>query len=202
MVVVLGGVSILLFGPETVRTYLDLPRPDHAWRGSRPPAPLPRHYRPFAWFHQIPPLRQAIQAGLLVVAVILAVLGAADEQPSVFALGCVTVPLVAPTADTLTLVVAIPGVLVAGLSESRRGGHLSIVFGSSLAILLSVYTVRLVRDYGPTYAPDLPWEAVRTLLVLQPATIGLLGVFSLCLVRISTACNWPYTPKVLTSSHP
>lgn len=96
----------------------------------------------------------------------------------------VAVPLVAPTANTLTLVLAVPGLVVALVLEYRERGRPALVVASVLAVQSSVYLVRTVGVYGPTKRPELPWQLAATVFVVQPATVGLLAVFGLCVRRV------------------
>jgi hypothetical protein len=123
----------------------------------------------------------AVQVGLLAVATGTALLvrrTASDAE--LFAFGCVAVPLVAPTATDLTLVVALPGLLVALVTEWRRGGRASLVLASLLAVHLGVYSVRLFLRYGPAHLPVADWRSLGVALVwVHPATAGLLAVSGL-----------------------
>ncbi|WP_276259735.1 glycosyltransferase family 87 protein [Haloglomus litoreum] len=180
----LAVAGLALFGPATTREYVDVLTAGNAWGAPRPPAALPRHYRPFAWFERFPPWRTLLRVGILLTALSTALAATADERATAFAMGCVTVPLAAPSADTLTLLVAVPGLLVAGLTESRRHGYPAVVLVGALGVQTSVYAVRVLRHYGPTYIPGMPWALVRPFVVLQPGTAGLLAVFGLCVVRV------------------
>jgi len=175
--------SLLLFGPETVRAYAGVLARGEAWGGARPVSGLSRHYRPFA---RLPETRTAIQAALLAVAAVTALLARPGDEQLAFGMGCVAVPLVAPSADTLTLLVAGPGLLVVFLVEWRRDGRPAVVLAGALAVQTSVYFVRVLVQYGPEYAPGLPWASARTVVVVQPATVGLLAVFWLCVWRLWT----------------
>ncbi len=102
-----GAAGLLWFGRATTETYLAGLSPANAWRAPRPPDRLRWHYRPLAPLGRVA-WRRAAQAGFLAFAVLSALRASAAERPAAFALGCVAVPLVAPSADTLTLVVAVP----------------------------------------------------------------------------------------------
>lgn len=180
----LAVAGLALFGPATTREYVDLLTAGNAWGAPRPPAALPWHYRPFAWFERFPPWRTVLRGGVLLVSLSTALAAAEGERAMAFAMGCVTVPLAAPSADTLTLLVAVPGLLVAGLCEYRRDGYPAVVLAGAIGVQTSVYAVRVLRHYGPAYVPGVPWEAVRGLVILQPGTVGLLAVFGLCVVRV------------------
>ena len=99
-------------------------------------------------------------------------------------LGLVFIPLVAPTANTLTLVLAIPGLVVALLLELRAAGRPDVVLGSVFVLHWSVYAVRTVGTYGPNKLPGLPWAAVESVLLVHPATVALAAVFGLCVWRV------------------
>ncbi len=115
-----------------------------------------------------------MQVGLLVAAVGTVWLTrrtTSDADP--FAFDCVVVPLVAPTATELTLAVALPGLLVALVTEWRRAGRVSVAH-------LGVYTVRPFLRYGPAHAPVLDWRALGVAVVwVHPSTVGLLAVSGL-----------------------
>lgn len=187
----LAGVTLLvagvvLFGVGPSATYLDILRTGTAGRVPRPPAPLPRHYRSFAWFDQYPPWRTMLRGVILLVAIVTAGVARDDEREMAFAMGCVTVPLVAPSANTLTLVIALPGLIVAGISEFRRNGRPAMVLAGAIGVQSSVYFVRILRQYGPRYVPAVPWDAIRPVVLLQPGTVGLLAVFGLCVYRVGS----------------
>lgn len=122
-----------------------------------------------------------MQVGLLVAAVGTVWLTrrtTSDADP--FAFDCVVVPLVAPTATELTLAVALPGLLVALVTEWRRAGRVSVVMGSVSVAHLGVYTVRPFLRYGPAHAPVLDWRALGVAVVwVHPSTVGLLAVSGL-----------------------
>jgi alpha-1,2-mannosyltransferase len=185
------GIGLLAFGPETHRRYLDVLLAGEGRNVRGVSEGLPRHFQPFFRF---PGARFSLQMGLLVLTAVVAV-GAAiaartgDEfaanrrrDAAVFALGVVAVPLVAP-ATTLTLVVAVPGLLVALLGEWHADGTPELVVVAVLLVQVNVHGLRLLRGYGPRNAPGLPWKALADLVVVQPATVGLLLVFGLLVVR-------------------
>lgn len=177
------GLGLALFGPATHLEYVDVLVAGNSWGAPRPDRPLPWHFRPYA---AVPGLRVPVRTVLLGVAASTALVGGREEQEAVFALGCVAVPLVARGADTLTLVVALPGLLVAGLREVRADGAPGLVLAGGLGVQTSVYSFRLLVHYGPTHVPVLPWAAMRRIAVVQPATAGLLCVFALCAARVWT----------------
>lgn len=178
--VALAG-SLLLLGVDSHRAYFDVLLAGKGW-GTGDPTRLPFHARPF---YRFPDVAMALRGGLLGVTVALALLAArVGEDARAFALGSVAIPLVAPTANTLTLVLAVPGLLVALLVEWRERGTPALVLGSVFAIHWSVYLVRWVSVYGPNKQPGLPWGTVERVLLVQPATVGLLAVFGLCAVRV------------------
>lgn len=175
------AVGLLAFGVDAHRAYLDVLVAGKGW-GAGADGSLPFHARPF---YRVPDLAPYLRAGLLAVAFAAALLAArVGADAHAFALGSVAVPLVAPTPNTLTLVLAVPGLLVALALEWREAGIPEVVLGAVLAVHGSVYLVRTVSVYGPGHAPGLPWELAAAALVVQPATVGLLAVFSLCVGRV------------------
>lgn len=173
--------SLLLFGVDAHRAYLDVLLAGKGW-GTGDPTGLPFHARPFYRFPDAAMVvRGLLLGGTLAIALLAARTG---DDARAFALGSVAIPLVAPTANTLTLVLAVPGLVVALLTEWRERGSPAVVLGSVLAIQWSVYLVRWVGVYGPNQYPALPWAAVERVLLVQPATVGLFAVFGLCAARI------------------
>lgn len=189
-------VGLLAFGVDAHREYLDVLRRGKGWGGGGGFGELPRKYQPL---FQFPGLQLPVQGALLGGAAVTALAGGAARAVGrgrfgrrslddvVFALGVVAVPLVAPAANSLTLAVAVPGLLVALIVEWRRGGRPGLVVLSILLVHANHYVLRLFYLYGPTHAEYLPWKrAGATLLVLQPATLGLLLVFGLLTWRVWT----------------
>lgn len=187
-------VGVLAFGVDAHREYLDVLRQGKGWGGGGGFGELPRKYQPF---FQFPGLQLPVQGALLGGAAVTALAAGAARAVGrgrfgyrslddvVFALGVVAVPLVAPAANSLTLAVAVPGLLVALIVEWRRGGRPGLVVLAILLVHANHYVLRLFYLYGPTHAGYLPWKRVgATLLVVQPATLGLLLVFGLLTWRV------------------
>lgn len=175
------GVGLVVFGVDTHRAYLDVLLAGKGW-GAGDPASLPFHAKPYYRFPDVAPVVRGLFLGIAVAGSLLA--ARVDADGWAFALGSVAIPLVAPTANTLTLVLAVPGLLVALLLELDADGTPGIVLASVLAIQASVYLVRTVDVYGPNQHPDVPWHLAESGLLVQPATVGLLAVFGLCTWRV------------------
>lgn len=179
--VALVGLGLLLFGVDAHRAYLDVLLAGKGW-GETDPSQLPEHARPYYRFPGVAPVARGLVLGVAVAAASLAARLGADARA--FAIGSVAIPLVTPTANTLTLVLAVPGLVVALLLEAREGGRPAVVLASVFAIHWSVYLARTVYVYGPTKLPGLPWRTVESVFLVQPATVGLLAVFGLCVSRV------------------
>ncbi|WP_255149679.1 glycosyltransferase family 87 protein [Halorarius halobius] len=175
------AVGVAAFGADAHGAYLEVLLAGDDSAGGDPSA-LPFHARPY---YRFPGVATVLRGSLLGVAVgASAVAARVGADARAFALGAVSIPLVAPGANTLTLVLAGPGLVVALATEWRASGRPGVVLGSILAVQVSVYLVRIVGIYGPMSHPGLPWGLVQHVLVVQPATLGLLAVFSLCVARV------------------
>lgn len=188
---VIGGFGIVLasvavFGVDPHREYLTILVRN--WHGSAEQIEvIPIRYDPFYRFPQLKGLLQVIILLIVTITAIITRVGTVSKRldMTVFALGIITIPLVAPSATTLTLVIAIPGLLVAGIAEWRAPtGQPSIIIGAVFLIQLSEYGARWLNFYGYWYFPGIAWTDLGSwLYVLQPATLGLLGVFSFLVIR-------------------
>jgi hypothetical protein len=170
------GLGLLLFGVDAHRAYVDVLLAGKGW-GDGDPTQVPFHARPYYRFPDLAPILRGLVLGVAIAAALLA--ARLDEAARAFTLGSVAIPLVAPTANTLTLVLAVPGLVVALLLERQEDGRPGVVLASVFAIHWSVYLVRTVGTYGPNNLPGLPWGAVESVLLVQPATLGLLAAFCL-----------------------
>ncbi|MFC7175625.1 glycosyltransferase family 87 protein [Halosegnis marinus] len=177
----LAVVSVAAFGPATHRTYLAVLLAGKGWGPAGDPTALPLHFRPFYRVPAADALRGVHLGAALGLSLVAARVGA---DARAVALGSLAVPLVAPTANTLTLVLALPGLLVALALEAREGGVPWLPALALVGVHGSVPLSRLVVRFGPNGAPALPWGAVERLLVVQPATVALAAAFWLCGYRI------------------
>ena len=177
----LVGLGLLVFDVETHRAYLDVLVAGKGW-GEGDPTQVPFHARPYYRFPAVAPVVRGLVLGVTVAVALLAT--RVDEGARAFAVGSVAIPLVAPTANTLTLVLAVPGLVVASLLELRSEGRPDLVLGSVFVLHWSVYAVRTVGEYGPDTLPGLPWAAVESVLLVHPATVALAVVYGLCVWRV------------------
>lgn len=197
-VAILGG-SLLVFGPEYHRQYLDV-----LWWGAnkgaktRPPSLwLPPYYRPIHWL-EVPPGYwpsgwPQLPTFLRYAAVVAVALGSAlaiDADLEVFALGAAAMPLLAPVTYAYYFVATLPAVILLVTTELRRvAGRPAVpVLGAVLVgfhgPLLGLIVVQL-----PKYVPAL--RAVKPLFWAQPGLWGNLLLVGIAGVRVTEAVDVP-----------
>lgn len=176
------AAGFLLFGPATHRAYLNVLLAGKGWGPAGDPSSLPVHFRPYYRFPAFAPILRGFLLGAAAGLALAAT--RVGSHARAFVVGTVTIPLVVPTANTLTLVLALPGILVALALEVREAGAPWLPLAALLSLQVSVPLSRTVTWLGPAELPGLPWRAVESVLVVQPATLGLLAVFWLCGYRV------------------
>jgi hypothetical protein len=176
----LAAVSLVVFGADVHRTYLDV----LAWGLSgggtvrQPELWLAPYFRPLF------PVRGEALAlrvgGSLAVAALAVVAGRADADHLSFALGTAAMPLLTPLPYTYYLVAAVPAMLVLLAVEIDRGagGRPFLVVVAAACLHAHAYGLKLVVTHFPDAGP-----AVHALL--QPGLWGLL-----LLVGLAVAAVW------------
>ncbi len=175
----LAGVSVLLFGIQPHRTYLEV----LAWgigrgTGSRPPTLwLPPYYRPLHWL----PGAQLVR-GLAVAGVIGAVVrGRPADHRIVFALGLTAFPLLTPLPYTYYFVALLPAVIILLAEEHRRDGRRWVPVLGLLLVHLHAYGLKFMVDVLPTVFP--PMRILSPYPIFQPGLWGNLLLFGVAFHR-------------------
>jgi alpha-1,2-mannosyltransferase len=195
---VLGAISLLVFGIDPHLTFLDVLRWGAEGGGSsrHPSLWLPPYYRPFYVISTVS-LPVSVDLTLLLRLGIAALISAvallsldADVEPETFALGVAAIPLLAPRTYAYYLAALLPaaGILIA--RELDRDGYpLVPVVGLFLAGVHS-YGLKLMVDHVPTWSTSLafvrewsPW--------LQPGLWGNLLLVGLATVRVAQVASVP-----------
>lgn len=198
---VLLVISIVVFGVDTHREYLDVLAWGKGWGDSRHPQVWgPAYYRPLYAVSE--PIGLAVRIAVAAAVTTLAVL-AADEgaDAETFALGVAAIPLVAPQVYTQDLAVFLPVVVVLLATElDRENGHpivpvvglwLAAVHAYGLYAIVNVLPDRLPRgEFLIDLAP-----------VLQPGLWAALLLAGLAAWRVAESAALPARWRTLTSAH-
>lgn len=185
--VVLVAVSLLVFGIDAHRTYLEVLK----WgfnRGadSRPPTLwLPPYYRPLHWL----PNSQWLRIGASVVVAGSALFAANSDAKTVFALGVSAFPLLTPHAYTYYFVALLPAVMILLAVEFDRNGYMIIPVVGLLLVHLHAHGLKFVIDSLPALFPEIEFFAPYWLL--QPGLWGNLLLVGLAFSRIAQGSIWP-----------
>ncbi|WP_324758414.1 glycosyltransferase family 87 protein [Haloarcula montana] len=187
--VVFVGASVLIFGVETHRTYLDV----LAWGvsqggGTRPPTLwLPPYYRPIHWL----PGAQALR--VLGSLAIIAVAGLTDwgSDRTLFALGVSAFTLLTPLPYTYYFVALLPAVVLLLAEELEADSYPALPVLGLLCIHLHAYGLNVLANYLPSVVP--PVQVLEPYFVLQPGLWGnllLVGTATLQIARDATLPEW------------
>lgn len=204
--VALLGVSLLVFGLEIHRTYVDvLAWGVHRSSGARSPAFwLAPYYRPIAWFDpsSLPiswlswPL--ALKAGASAAIVFGAVLAAPTADRETFALGVAAVPLLSPLTYAYYFVALLPAVVVLLAVEFERDGYPELPLVGFLLVHFHSYGLWFAVVYLPeTFPVVAEYRAFYPLL--QPGLWGnvlLVGLAAHRVARSVTIPEWLPHPKL------
>lgn len=181
-------VSLLVFGVETNRTYLEVLR----WglrvsETTRSPALWQSpYYRPLAWL----PGTVAIKVAASLAIAAGAVLARPTADRETFALGVAAVPLLAPVTYTYYLTVLLPAAVVLLAIEFERGGRPEIVLVGLLLVHVHAYGLRLLVVVLPNDVPAMT-ALEPAYPLLQPGLWGNLLLVGLAAVRVGRATTVP-----------
>ncbi|MDZ7747332.1 MAG: glycosyltransferase family 87 protein [Halobacteriales archaeon] len=180
------GLSLLLFGVEVHRTYIEV----LAWGFNRsgparsPALWLAPYFKPLGWLASSLWIR--LPAVLLVVLVALL---ARDRDRETFALGLAVFPLLTTLAYTYYLVALLPAAAILIHGELERGGRPVVpTLGLGLAGIHS-YGLLAITTAVPAVVPALDHALVYFLA--QPATWGCLLLAGTAFVRTSEGIERP-----------
>jgi len=173
------ALSILLFGVEAHRTFLDV----LAWgietgRVARSPRIwLPPYYRPL---YGVPySLALRLLASLAIVAGALR--APADAVRELTALGFAAVPLLAPLTYTYYFAAALPaGILLLAAELDRPDGRPALPVVGLLLLHVHSYGLRAAGTLTPEWVPD---------LLIQPGLWGNLLLVGLAAARVAAAAD-------------
>jgi hypothetical protein len=183
--VALVAVSVLVFGVDAHRTYLDV----LAWgirEGSVSRSPtlwLPPYYRPL---YDVPhALALRVGASLAIVAVVVRAAPAATREST--ALGFAAVPLLAPLTYAYYFVAALPAVVLLVAAElDRPGGRPALPVAGLLLLQVHAYGLKLAGETAPAWLPP---------VTLQPGLWGNLLLVGLAFTRVAAAGGLPFAPS-------
>lgn len=167
----LFAVSLALFGVQEHIAYLSvLAEGKGEWTGV---GGVYRHR--FAPFHVFGAGAILVKGALLLGIIVLALVDARTGAPSRrgLALGSIAIPLIIPSANTITLSFALPGLFILLVDELQRGRSPALPL---LAIAL-VHTNKLFLKVVRLADEALSLGYIADgLVIVHPATIGLLGI--------------------------
>lgn len=187
--VVFVGASVLVFGVEAHRTYIDV----LAWGvgqggGTRPPTLwLPPYYRPIHWL----PGAQALR--VLGSLAIIAVAGLTDwgSDRTLFALGVSAFTLLTPLPYTYYFVALLPAVVLLLAEELDADGYPALPVVGLLCLHLHAYGLNFLANRLPSMLP--PIQVFEPYFLLQPGLWGnllLVGTAALQVSREATLPGW------------
>lgn len=180
------GLSVLIFGIDTHQAYLSILAEGKGWGVEEDYS----RYR-FTPFHALGSAALFVKAVLLLLTVGGALYARRSDTSSryVAALGSVAVPLITPTANTLTLSIALPGLFVLvvhqlQIRESVLVPAAGIFFAHSNKSAIRIFL--MIKDRVDSLGIALLSDLANLLFVVHVATVGLLLVFIWVLGRIVT----------------
>lgn len=175
----LVGLSLLVFGVEVHRTYVEV----LAWgfgRGGTARSPavwLAPYFKPLGWLAESLWLRLVAVAAVVLVAVL-----ARDRDREIFALGVAAFPLLTTLAYTYYLVALLPAAAILIHGELVRGGRPVVpTLGIGLASV-HAYGLFAITTLVPQYLPVLDERLVYFLA--QPGTWGCLLLAGTAFARV------------------
>lgn len=180
--VVLGGVSLLVFGVDSNLAYLDVLRWGEDW-GRDPRHPrlwFPGYYRPF---YVIADFALVIRAALLIGILALVVwTRSTDGDREAFALGIVAIPLLGPQVSVHDFAVVLPAVVALLWIEFVSDGRPIVPVIALLLLHIQAYGVRVLVSIPPS----IPGGSVAGdwAPLLQPALYGNLLLLGLAAYRL------------------
>ncbi|RNJ26913.1 DUF2029 domain-containing protein [Halosegnis longus] len=182
----LVGLSLLLFGVEVHRTYIEV----LAWGVNRsglsrsPALWLSPYFKPFGWLASSLWLR--LPAVLVVAA---AALLARDRDRETFALGLAAFPLLTTLAYTYYLVALLPAAAILIHGELERGGRPVVpTLGLGLAAV-HAYGLLAITEIVPVAVPAL--DRALVYFLAQPGTWGCLLLAGTAFVRVVDGIERP-----------
>lgn len=186
--VVLVVASVLVFGVETNRTYVEV-----LWWGlqqsSDPRSPalwLSPYYRPLAWL----PGALALKVGASLAIAAGAVFAAPAADRETFALGVAAIPLLSPLTYAYYFVALLPAVVVLLAVELERDGRPVVPLVGLLLLHLHSYGLKFFVDHLPPVFPAM--EALKPVYwLLQPGLWGNLLLVGLAAVRVAEFATVP-----------
>lgn len=187
--VLLGGLSLILFGVEQHQTFLEIIIAGKGWEGPTSITSFaqqgfhPGYFKPF---YVAGASSLALRGVLLVILIgtVVIVRDVPETKRPTFVLGLAAVPLLAPEAYTLEFASLLPAAIMLGYDEWTRSNGVPSVVPVAVALLgVQLQAVRLFAIILPSKVAAFDF-LVPAMALFQPGLLGNLILFGLAGYRV------------------